>query len=189
MNDKQFFFTLFLAVTSGVLGGVLSVWVLMPQAVLAQDEPQKVIEAQEFRLVDASGKLRARLAVDDLIGSRTTGLEMFGENGEKNVILRTGDYGMASLALANEGGATAELTVNRRDSRLQLSRSIRNPQLRLGLSQKGLPSLTLFDQNNNLRSILGSTELIVDGAASTELPAPFSLVLFDEEGKVVWSAP
>jgi hypothetical protein len=83
MNNKQFFFTLFLAVTSGCLGGVLSVWFLIPQAVLAQDETQNVLEAREFRLVDASGKLRARLAIDDLIGSRTTGLEMFGENGEK----------------------------------------------------------------------------------------------------------
>ncbi len=189
MNNKQFFFTLFLAVTSGCLGGVLSVWFLIPQAVLAQDETQNVLEAREFRLVDASGKLRARLAIDDLIGSRTTGLEMFGENGEKNVILRTGDYGMAFLTLANEGGATAELTVNRQDSQLQLSRSTRNPRVRLGLSQKGLPSLTLFDQNNNLRSILGSTELIVDGTGFTGLPAPSSLLLFDEEGKVVWSAP
>ncbi len=149
----------------------------------------RMSESREFRLVDANDTLRARLAIDDLIGSRTTGLEMFGENGEKNVILRTGDYGMAVLTLANEGGATAEIQVNRQDSRLQLSRSTRNPRVRLGLSRKGLPSLTLFDQNNNLRAILGSTELIVDGTGSTALPGPSSLVFLDEEEKVVWSAP
>jgi len=30
---------------------VLSVWFLAPPSVLAQDEPPKVIEAQEFRVV------------------------------------------------------------------------------------------------------------------------------------------
>ncbi len=44
-------------------------------------------ESREFRLVDANDKLRARLAIDDLIGSRITGLEMFGYNGQKNVII------------------------------------------------------------------------------------------------------
>ncbi len=38
----------------------------------------RMSESREFRLVDANDTLRARLAIDDLIGSRTTGLEMFG---------------------------------------------------------------------------------------------------------------
>jgi len=51
MSRKQFFLTLLVAVISGFVGGMLGVWFLMP---LAQDSPQKVIEAQEFSVVVSS---------------------------------------------------------------------------------------------------------------------------------------
>ena len=54
MSRKQFFFTLLVAVISGFVGGMLGVWFLMPQSVLAQDSPQKVIETQEFPVVVSS---------------------------------------------------------------------------------------------------------------------------------------
>ena len=44
MNRKQFLLTLSATVISACLGGTLGVWLLMPTSVLAQDEPQKVVE-------------------------------------------------------------------------------------------------------------------------------------------------
>ena len=38
MNRKQFIITLLLALLSGLIGGVLSIWFLMPPSVLAQDD-------------------------------------------------------------------------------------------------------------------------------------------------------
>ncbi|MCH7805435.1 MAG: hypothetical protein IH937_15310 [Acidobacteria bacterium] len=46
-----------------------------------------------------------------------------------------------------------------------------------------------MDEDGNNRAVLGSTELKITRTGSTEIRAPSSLVLFDEEGKVLWSAP
>ncbi len=78
MNRKQFIFTVLLALLSGLMGGVLSIWFLMPPSVLAQDEPQKVIEAHEFRVVDAVGRAWAVLDSTGLsISSKTNCFTVF----------------------------------------------------------------------------------------------------------------
>ena len=69
MNQKQFLLTLLVATFSAFLGGTFGVWLLMPPSVLAQDEPQKVIEAQEFRVVDSNGTTRATLGFNSPWGS------------------------------------------------------------------------------------------------------------------------
>ncbi len=86
MNRKQFVLTLLVAVISGFLGGALSVWFLMPQSVLAQDEPQKVIEAEEFRLVDSGGTTRATLGLGRFLRD-SVGLYLFNEDGKVRVEL------------------------------------------------------------------------------------------------------
>ena len=50
---------------SGFMGGVLSIWFLMPPSVLAQDEPPKVIEAEGFRVVDDEGNTLATLGASN----------------------------------------------------------------------------------------------------------------------------
>jgi len=63
MKSIQYVLMLALSIISGFLGGALGAWFLMPPSVLAQDEPQKVIEAQEFRVVDAEGQVKVLLNV------------------------------------------------------------------------------------------------------------------------------
>ena len=62
MNRKQFIFTLLLALLSGLMGGVLSVWFLMPQSVLAQSTNQDIavgkITARSITLLDENGNTR-----------------------------------------------------------------------------------------------------------------------------------
>ena len=55
-------------------------------------------------------------------------------------------------------------------------------------SEKG-PQIILVDEHANTRAVLGSTQLKHPDTGSTEIRAPSSLVLFDEEGNVVWKAP
>ena len=50
------------------------------------------------------------------------------------------------------------------------------------------PVLKINDENL-ARAVLGTVRLSNNRTGSTEIRAPSSLVLFDEEGKVVWSAP
>jgi len=87
MNRKQFVLTLLVAVISGFLGGALSVWFLMPSSVLAQDEPQKVIEAQGFRVVDEDGNTLAIL--DGLFGGS---LRLTGGDGEVEINSSTSSF-------------------------------------------------------------------------------------------------
>jgi len=49
--------------------------------------------------------------------------------------------------------------------------------------------LSLSFSDPNTRTVLGTTQLKHPDTGSTEIRAPSSLVLFDEDGKVLWSAP
>ena len=60
----------------------------------------------------------------------------------------------------------------------------------LGLYLQGEePHISLQDKDGNLRVALGTTRLKHTDTGSTEIRAPSSLVLFDEDGNVVWWAP
>lgn len=63
MTKKQNSLMLVLALVAGLVGGVVSSWFLMGQPVYAEKEAQKVIEAEEFRLVDRQGKIHAELSM------------------------------------------------------------------------------------------------------------------------------
>ena len=160
MNRKQFIFTLLLALLSGLMGGVLSIWFLMPHSVLAQDEPPKVIEAQEFRVVDEEGNMRARLRVS---GTNMVSLIMHDVNKVPRVTLAIRE-GKAMLVLNHKEAEVARL-------------------------YDAGPSVQLWDADGNIRAVLGIAELKDPESGSTEIRAPSSLVLLNEEGNVVWSAP
>jgi len=91
------------AVISGFLGGALSVWFLMPQLVLAQDGLPKVIEAQEFRVVDEEGKTYVRVAQEGLIifeQGLDQGLFIYDQDGDERVSLDR-----EQLSIRNPDGA------------------------------------------------------------------------------------
>lgn len=50
-------------------------------------------------------------------------------------------------------------------------------------------SISLYDEEGHMRSVLGNTELVMERTGSTEKRAASSLVLFDKKGKVIWQAP
>lgn len=183
MTRKQFFLTLSVAIISGVLGGALSVWFLMPQSVLAQEGVPELIEAREFRVVDGEGRIRARLG-HDTYGS--TQLLFFDETGEDRIILALGISGPFLQLQESSTGPAASLSLD--------SLGFWQSQLRpgnfisLALSDNG-PMLRLVDEDGTLRAALGTTELKHSNTGSTEIRATSSLVLFNEEGNVVWSAP
>ena len=62
-------------------------------------------------------------------------------------------------------------------------------KLEIDIQKDAGPSLSLTDSLGMVRAVLGPTELKHTDTGSTEIRAPSSLVLFDEDGNVVWSAP
>ena len=196
MNRKQFIFTLSVALLSGFLGGVLSVWFLMPQSVLAQGEPPKVITAKTFRLVDESSRVRAELGfgIDlaqvgrDLRSVQAPHLSLYGEDGTKQLQVWGGSSPGATIG-DMQGYQLhlkeAEISVHE----MNYPNIPKNPSYRIRLSADSGPVLEFTDDNTKTRLALGRIELKHPDTGSTEIRAPSSLVLFDEEGKVLWSAP
>jgi len=162
MNRKQFLLTLLLAIISAFLGGTLGVWFLMPPSVLAQDEPPKVIEAQEFRVVNEAGNISA-LLTNEYIGIGP--MLVFFREEDKPTILLSGDEVLPTLLFYGKN-------------------NVARGSFMLASEREGL-SIKLQDERGNLRANLGATSSRYEDKDR----APSSLVLFDEEGKVVWSAP
>jgi len=177
MNRKQFVLTLSVAVISAFLGGIFGVWFLMPPSVLAQDEPQKVIRAEEFQVVDEDSRIRMMIQSD--------GITLYDVQGEPKTFWRSNN-GYSFLGFPSDNG------------QLQVGMAPEGPMITMrdshdadGLSLtlfRNKPNLTLYESGDE-RAILGTTDLKNNRTGSTEIRAPASLVLFDEEGNVVWSAP
>ncbi len=170
MKSMQYVLMLALSIISGFLGGALSVWFLMPQSVLAQDGPQKLIEAQEFRVVDSKGIVR--ISLDE------KGLD-FLSDGEWSVSLTRRSLRFQKTGSIEWGEYRPSGMMATTEDRFGFS---------LMLAPTGGASLRLVD-HGIIRAALGTIELIQTDTGSTEIRAPSSLVLFDEKGNGVWSAP
>ena len=176
MKSMQYVLMLALSIISGFLGGALSVRFLMPQSDVSQDEPQNVITAEEFRVVDDEGNTLATLG---------RSLTLTSKDGMAEVRIDTGLIDFTGLEIAGTG--------------LQPPPPTHTLILQAGgitLRNKGkmvthlsAASLELYDSEQRMRAVLGTTLLKNPDTGFAEIGAPSSLILSDEEGKVVWSAP
>lgn len=120
---------LVLSLVSGLVGGVLGTFLLIGSSVIAQPTPAdipNVINAQEFRLVDPKGHIRAILDVSDngqpyfqfkdefdidrvWIGiSSETGLAVSDVDGKARLILSVDEEGKPSLVVRDRQHHTKE---------------------------------------------------------------------------------
>ena len=145
MNRKQFLLTLLVAIISAFLGGTFGVWFLMPPSVLAQGEPQKVITAERFHLVDKHGKVRGEFGVRDFAPALQAESDI-------EVKFKTGDMLVPGLRLFSEDG-------QRTLAQLYL----------LGDS----PLLMIMDDDTEARTVLGVEGLgIIDDKGKVVWSAP-----------------
>lgn len=180
MGKKPYVVMLILALIAGVIGGVLSSKIFSRQDETPEDaELRKVIVANEIHLVDQDGKARWVMAMSRdgepsvtfvnkdgwapmAMGVNRNGFPFF------NMILQPGKGGGPSLAL--------------------MDGTMKNRAV-LGLWEDGEPYLRLSDRNGQVRATLGST-VLRDSVTGASIRRPCSsLVLFDEEGEIIWSAP
>ena len=165
-------------ILAGLIGGALSNALFMTRASVAQVGKQydRFMAAQEFRLVDVSGKTRAALTAG---AHGSVSLDLYDVENKSRASISLSSKGTPSLKLS--GGAAMEL----RDKNDKVRSKI------LMLSD-GSPSVRLYDEKGNVRAILGGINLETSGTArieSLEKRDESSFVLIDKEGKVMWSTP
>jgi hypothetical protein len=139
------------------------------------DAQRQEVEARKFVLVDENGSPRARLSVDK-DGPR---LSLLDENGKSRARLAVGKDG-PRLSLRDANGKT-------------------RARLSVAEFSSGQPGLCLFDENGKERVMLDMTKdglglRLADGNGNTRAELALykdraSMVLYDENEKVIWSTP
>lgn len=180
MGKRPYVFMLILALVAGVIGGALSSKILWRQEETPEDSAmKKVIVANEIDLVDEHGKARWVLTFSKDGEPSVTFVNKEGWAPMAMGVNRNG-FPFFNMVLQPRKGGGPSLTLM--DGRMK-NRAV------LGLWEDGEPYLTLLDRNGQVRATLGST-VLRDSLTGSRVRRPSSsLVLFDEDGKIIWSAP
>jgi hypothetical protein len=229
MSNRQYIFMLIMALIGGVIGGTLSSKVFVDTQVFAQDKnKKKIIEAEEFHLVDKSNRIWAKLTAEDPLFAKMGGtiisgayFVIYGAQVDESGVIKRDKDGKAfpdsktKITLNTCIYPIISVTDSKYDSFTSLSASPTKPYLRMGMKQIGYvnldgginPSLTFAEEDNWIRTylgydglefsdekhlthaVLGSTELKNTRTGSIEKRPISSLVLFNDDGKVIWSSP
>lgn len=157
-------------------------------------------------LRDEDAKARAMIT---MIGGQPW-LVFNDEDGRRRVTLRTTSEGGGLEVLGGKQDSLAGLWVHRgepnlaivnQDTRAKAILAFVRGEPTLALFNKkehiaaelsvlsGEPSLTLFDQDQKLRAVLGSIPLESTRTGIAQKRPVSSLVLFDEDGRVIWKVP
>jgi len=226
MKRRQYVLMVGLGIVAGFFGGLMSGCFFAGEPVFAGNasKHQKVIEAEEFRLVDSQGRKMGALEMVDR--GNWPALTLWNGKGEIRAMLRLYGsldefqearlvffdpylseprlevgvkYGISELNLYDRKGARLiVLSVYDRNPMLEIrdrqgDTSFIRDGIIIGLSSKTEgpegPYLHMYDKKHRLRVALGSTKLKHVKTGSIEKRSPSSLVLFGEDGKVIWDAP
>lgn len=167
MNTKHHLSFLFALIISGLVSGAGFSWLFSHKQVFAQDKTSAVVSAQEFRLVDANGKLRAILSENPTLGLGMSSLVFYDSNQKARLVVGTfRPDGNPNIRLMDENELPAfSLTRHEGTTTLQINRIFVGPRGG-GFEWSSLPALTL-KQNNNQGS---------------------NIEIHDKEMKLLWSA-
>lgn len=147
------------AVQGGACGLMLGLVLLIGGRVWQPPTVADVVRARLFEVVDAAGKASTVVS--------PSYLSLYDAAGNLRMSLST-DAGMPRLWLYD---ATPAVRVS------------------LGLTARGSPSLEFRDKSGKSRAVLGSTSLETRRTAEATMRPESSLVLFDQDEKVIWKAP
>ena len=200
MNRKQYSLLLVLALVAGLVGGVVSSRLFTNQPVFAKEVTSKskeifpelrVIMAKEIMLLGLDRKPRIRLMVDQ---NGEPGLHFYDEQGTYRAGFSVG-AGTPALTMHDKSGLRLQIGLMSLMSTgaewptiLLIDKKGVNRTI-LTLDPIGRPHLTLKDDKDNARAILGYTSLKHTQTVIGGKRPPSSLVLFNERGEVIWEAP
>ncbi len=168
MNNRQYLSVLLATIVSGLAGGAGFSWFFAGQPAAAQSSTQAVVSAQEFRLVDASGKLRAILSENPMVARGTPSLVLYDANQKARLAVgtfRTAGEPSIQLMDENEMGAIVATRFQGKTS-LQLSNIMTEPLEGGGVGRSSIPAVWLTHSSK-------------DGS---------NIEILDKEMKRLWSA-
>lgn len=147
--------------------------------------PQKIV-AHEFVLEDAQGKTQA------ILGHPTgyPGLLILDRRGKPRAEFAVNRNGVPSLTMMDgKTKAGPYLTMGSDgSSALALYDDQGNTRAALSVGPDGSPSLQLFDAAG-FQSVMGVTDLVTPTTGETHKTSAASLVMFDNNHRVIWQAP
>jgi len=159
VSKRQFRILMLLAVISGLVGGGLSDLLFRGLAARAAQTTTaaKVIEAQEFRLVDSDGEKRGALQFSDVLGEPELSLYDAAGQGRASLELMGGD---ARLSMRDAAGNDRVGLYTDQDgaSILGLWDAAGNPRVSLGCRPDGCPLLNLLDAAGEARVMIAGDE-------------------------------
>lgn len=178
--------------------GALVVLLMAAVALIGQVSKDRVVQAQQFILLDATGTVRAGLDATDGYPA----LRLTDRNGKTRASLAVLEDGTPVLALIDAGGlAGAWLHAKEGAPILQLQDSS-GTKAEVGLHADGTPGLTLSErgQKRAALSIHNKSPILVLWDKDFErdqkgylmagiMPGGPLLSLQDKDGQVVWKAP
>lgn len=217
MSRKSFFLIFIAASVSAFLGGFASNQLYLTAHAKAKGKQQsiqpfpefKVVEANQFRLLDMEGNCLAKLTIEEYFKSALDLLKS--EQGEEyskryravlemgtgsrtmkitenNIELKAGstqtDLSSDSLTIRDIKDGSKQTDSSGRLTIQEISR----PRIMINAS-KGFTAIKIYDEEGNERAALGSVNLNVIATGEIQKRPESSLVLFGKDGKVVYSSP
>ncbi len=164
--------------------GVIGIGVfLVTWFIVSRTHTSDVVFAKRFTLVDDSGITRAELAVRE----EGAVLSLCDENGKFRTMLRVGKDGSRLDLFDENGKLRTSLCEVKGLNGLILTDENQKPRATLVVTKDG-PGLDLFDENENVRASMGTGQTETEDGRVTTYPES-SLLLFDQDGYVIWEAP
>jgi hypothetical protein len=179
LNKMHYIILATIALTAGLVGGAMSDRLIRAaESIQEERELTKVIVATEIHLVDDQGKERwiLRLSKDG-----EPAMTFINKNGWAPMALglnKTGSPYYNMVLEPHNGGPSFVMLDSDMKSRTAL-----------GLRENGEPYLSFMDPSGQVRANLGSIDFRNPLTGKTEKRSSSSLVLFGEDGRILFSVP
>jgi hypothetical protein len=172
---------------------VLSAVVLLVSG-QAKVDTKKTVEANEFILKDANGVVRAKLGMGvALLTKNGPGLVLYDERGQERASVATWEE-QAKIYLSGGSSITSPSSSmwagmpGKDGAGVGITGPSGVVRMNLDGAVIGGPQIGLQDKEG-YETHIGKTDLVVTKTGKTEQTSAASVVMFDKEKKVLWSAP
>jgi hypothetical protein len=191
MDRKIYSLILLLSLIGGLAGGILASHFFVTTPVLAAKtvEVQKIVAAEEFRLVDKEGRVLSTLGMY----AGGPGIVLFSKTGQFRAVfsLTSPEEGPVLTFAGKDGIHRATIGLGaKRQPYLALRDEAGKERISLSLNDNGDPYLALYDQEENERAVLGTLDLTkIKRTGTIEKSTISSFVLLNKNGEITWKAP
>jgi len=162
--------------------------------VMGQARPSRTMEAEQFVLKDPQGLVRARLGVS----GRATTLNFYDAAGVLRQSLMVGANGIPGLSLFDAAGnqtvslangeAGPSLGLQEGAGRLlSVEQLIKQPGIVLHVAKDEMG--LIIEDREGFSAVVGNADLVSLRTGERQQTSVASVVLFDKDKKVLWSAP